>query len=256
MFAMLRTAFRTLTRFSWPGGEASQLSHSLYGFPLVGALLGALVWGAGWGFEQLPWAPWPEGEAVFLLGLLAWMTGALHLDGLADFADSFGAQGNREKALAIMKDSASGAFGVVVLVVYLLAWVLVVARLIDQGALAWLAVALVLSRSLMVELMTAYPSARPGGTAGAYIEGSGTGQRLSAALVGLALTYGLFGPSALAAYGLALLATHLFGLTQTKRLGGITGDLIGASCLLNELLILLVALLYRPQLAPWLEGWL
>ncbi|MDT8445515.1 MAG: adenosylcobinamide-GDP ribazoletransferase [bacterium] len=255
MLAPLITAIRTLTLLPVPGTDTAQLSRSLSSFPWVGLILGTLLWLAGWGFEALSWGLWAQGEAVFLALLLALLTRALHLDGLADWADSYGAGNNREKALLIMKDSTNGAFGVVALVLYLLLWVTLATALLEQDGRWWLVLVLVLSRSMMVELMTAYPNARAEGTAGAFMAGAGKVQRWLAALSGLGLCYGLFGGSALAAFGLALGATHLFGWAQTKRLGGITGDLIGASCLINEAILLLFALLYRPSLAPWWAGW-
>ncbi|OGH01954.1 MAG: cobalamin 5'-phosphate synthase [Candidatus Lambdaproteobacteria bacterium RIFOXYD1_FULL_56_27] len=251
MFRALITAIRTLTLFPVPGKDTERFPLALYAFPLVGALLGGILVVLGLVFEALPWHPWVRGEAVFLALALVILTRGLHWDGLADWADSLGAGTNREKALAILKDPHTGAFGALALVFVALAWVELAAQLVTTRGLWWLAGVLVITRSLQVELICFYPYARQEGMAGPFIEGAGKGQRLSAVLLGLALTYPLFGPMAFAAYGLGFLTTHGFGLTQSKRLGGITGDLIGASNLLNELVLLGLGILYPPTYFVW-----
>src|SRR5690606_7619903 len=101
-------------------------------WPVVGALLGVLFWLFASVADSLGWPAWPT--AVLLVMLWAGITGALHLDGLADSADAWlGGQGNRERTLTIMKDPACGPAGVVVLVLVLLGKVAAVATLLAQS---------------------------------------------------------------------------------------------------------------------------
>ena len=90
----------------------------MFWFPWVGALLGLVFWGAWAGFSRMLPAP---AAAALLLALTVWVTGGLHLDGLADTADGLGGgQHPGGRAWRIMKDSRVGAFGVISLILALL----------------------------------------------------------------------------------------------------------------------------------------
>ena len=248
-------AIRTLTRLPIPGEHKGALAQSLPYFPFVGAILAALLLGTGYGWSLSPFFDWYRGQALVYVVLLALLTGGLHLDGLADWADSFGADGDKERALQIMKDPGLGAFGAVALVLYLLLQLELITKLLEMGLGLWLWVLLVLSRGMMVELMCFYPNARGSGLGQAYMESANKTHRLLAQLFALVLVYPFFGAPALSAWGVAFLWTHFFGVLSTKRLGGITGDLIGANGLLIELILLILALMQRPVWAPIWGGW-
>ena len=100
----------------WVGFSASELSASARYFPWVGLLLGALASGVWIGCGLL-WSPWIA--ALLTAAFTAWITGAFHEDGLADTADALGGAVSRERALAIMKDSRIGTYGAVALVLVL-----------------------------------------------------------------------------------------------------------------------------------------
>src|SRR5512145_1363019 len=116
----LVTALRTLTILPVPGSDASDMSRALPWFPLVGCLLGFLLWGLAWGFGFMA-VFWPGGTALVVVAASAILTRGLHLDGLADWADGFGGGRDKERTLAIMKDSHVGAFGVIALIIVLIA---------------------------------------------------------------------------------------------------------------------------------------
>jgi len=134
-------AGRFLTRLPFPDPglpSAAEPARGALFYPLVGLLIGALLAGSAALLEQAP----PLAAAALLLILWVWLTGGLHLDGLADCADAWvGGLGSRERTFAILKDPHTGAMGVITLVLALLAKLAGLATLLEQGAflaLLWL----------------------------------------------------------------------------------------------------------------------
>jgi adenosylcobinamide-GDP ribazoletransferase len=211
-------------------------------FPLVGAALGLLVGGAAVLLaDALP----PVAAASLAVALEAVLTGALHLDGLADSVDGLAAR-EREQALAIMHDPALGAYGGSALTLELVAKVAALSDLVEGQEVGLVAAAYAVSRAAPLPLAAALPYARAG-------EGTGRllAERLSArrALAGLLLAAALAGAAAgaWAAAGLVcLLAVDgIVGLTARSRLGGVTGDVMGAAIELTAALALAVAAGWR-----------
>jgi adenosylcobinamide-GDP ribazoletransferase len=217
-----------------------QLAGSARYFPVVGWLVGiagALAYlGAS---AVLP----PLAGALAGIAATAWLTGAFHEDGLADTADALGGQRSRAQALAIMKDSRIGTYGALALLLTVAAKAALLADLdIDTGVVAMVA-AHALSRALPVALIALLPYARDdaeGGTAKPLAE------RVSGFTVLVALLFGLApwiavvwidGPAL--EWLLAPLASALAWLGCwhwfRRRLGGFTGDTLGACQQLTEL---------------------
>jgi adenosylcobinamide-GDP ribazoletransferase len=215
--------------------------------------IGALVGGLGGGVVLLVGAG--DGSAArrllgaaLAVGVVALLTGGLHLDGLADTADGLGSRRPAAAALDIMRRSDIGPMGVATLVLCLLVQVAAVAA-IPRVALG--AGALVLAEvtgRVSVVVATALPAARPGGF-GALVAG-----RTSAAQRGL--TVGVFavvvfgagfagGPAlaerALAAGLAGLAAGWLVQSTARRRLGGVTGDVFGAVLVTSATATLVIA---------------
>jgi cobalamin 5'-phosphate synthase/cobalamin synthase len=143
----LLAAIAFLTRVPVPARwcfDAPDVGRATVFFPLVGAAIGGVAvvalkllsvrvaWGQGPRFGG-PWLP-PALTAVCLVSLTAWVTGGLHLDGLADMADGFGGGRSREEVLRIMRDPSIGAFGATALVLLLSGKVLSLGSLIERGA--------------------------------------------------------------------------------------------------------------------------
>ena len=175
--------------------------------------------------------------------LLAWvaLTGALHLDGLADSADAWiGGMGDRERTLAIMKDPRSGPAGVVAVVVVLLLKFAALASLPASGGSALLLVPLLARAGLMLAVLIT-PYARSQGLASGLGEASrGACGCALAITVLLALFWGWHG---LLATVLSLVALAFWRQACMRRLGGFTGDTCGAlaECLEALLLVTLAA---------------
>ncbi|TVV74977.1 adenosylcobinamide-GDP ribazoletransferase [Sphingomonas solaris] len=222
----LIVAIGFLTRLPVPivVADADDFAGAIRCYPLVGLLVGAGVASAGWlGTMIDPWAG-------ALAALAAWVaiTGALHLDGLADLADGLGAaHGDRTRLLAVMADPHVGSFGVVALVLQLLAKLVLLHAVAPIG---WVPLMLVPFAARIGPLAWArwLPPLKPGGL-GASVAAAVRRRDLT----GWAL---LLAAGAVAAP--ALLATPLLigaiGLWLRRRLGGITGDAHGAGIELVE----------------------
>jgi adenosylcobinamide-GDP ribazoletransferase len=185
----------------------------------------------------------PVLTGALVIGLLALLTRGMHLDGLADTADGLGSGRPAPAALEVMRRGDVGPFGVVTLVLVLLVQVTALAQLVAEGSgVAGLAAALVVSRlALPLACLRGVPSARPDGL-GATVAGS-VSRSMTAIAVLLAVV--AIGVGVLAgqttsgsslvdvAWGvvpapLGLLAGLALGARAVRRLGGITGDVLGA----------------------------
>ena len=215
--------------------QPEEQGRSLLWYPLVGLLIGLVLVCGNWlldGSANLL-------VAAVLLTLWVGMTGALHLDGLADTADAWlGGFGDRERTLTIMKDPRSGPIAVVVLVLLLLLkfaalWVLLGA---DSGLALLLAP--LLGRAALLALFLNTPYVRPGGLGQALAEHlpHDAGQKvLLATALGILL---LGGWSGLLALLIAAAVFYLVRRSLMSRLGGTTGDTAGALLELVECAVL------------------
>ncbi len=235
------TAFRTLTVLPFPGRDAKNQASSLPWFPIVGLFLGAILWALMTATLRLS-DGWAAGAAALALGASVLLTGALHLDGLADWADGFFGARDRQRALAIMKDSRVGAFGVVALIIVLLGQWVALTRTLEVESPRWILAVFVISRAVMVDLAVRLPYARAeGGTGESYVRGGRAHHVVIAWIVAAILCKGLLGDAGLAATVGGWLLSLLLGRWYLHRIGGVTGDLLGASCLLVETVLLFAA---------------
>lgn len=205
-------------RFAEIDGAAVRRAAPL--FPLVGGAVGAL----GGGVVDLAAGPLPPLAAAALgLGAVAVVTGALHLDALADTADALGGT-TRERRLEIMRDHAIGSFGAVALVVVLLFQ----ASLLASQTSAWsaFAAAAACGRLAALPLAAFLPSAREEGTA---LSNLSTASVVLGLLAACAVAVGVRGFEGLAAVGAAALTALVLGLFFRRWLGGVTGDTLGAT---------------------------
>ncbi len=236
------SAWRLLTAIPLPGDAWTDPKRALRWFPVVGIILGAGALATLYLFGDLT-QTWPAGAAFIAIAALSLATGSLHLDGLADWADAFWNPRDRERTLAIMKDSRIGAFGVVALVLLLLGKWICLTKLFEAGSGGWLIAALAAGRAAQVALAVRHPYARAEGTGRLFVEGAATEDATIAGCIAIAAAL-LFAPKLLPALiilAVAYAALRAFGAWCNKRIGGITGDLLGAGGELSEILILLLA---------------
>ncbi|MGF1525700.1 MAG: adenosylcobinamide-GDP ribazoletransferase [Candidatus Competibacterales bacterium] len=228
--APLGLAFAFLTRLPIPTAldlAAVPWGRAVPWFPAVGAVVGVLVLATA----LLPLDP-PLAAA---LGLGVWVvvTGGLHLDGLADSVDAWlGGGGDRERTLALMKDPHSGALAVVALVVVLVVKFAALQSLVAAGAQVAAVAAAVLGRTALVAALLTTPYVRRGGLGQAFVETlDRPGGALAAGLSVLGvLALGWPGIAALGAVAAALGVGWLWRREVMARLGGTTGDTLGALC--------------------------
>lgn len=174
---------------------------------------------------------------MLLLILYVFLTRGLHLDGLADWADSMGSF-DRQKRFAIMKDVSIGAFGTIAVILCLGSKWVVFQRLISSDTSLWIVPVMVISRAMMVELMTTQPYARSGeGMARPFMEKAGKGKRIISLIIAVFLCL-ISGPIGLGLLIIAWPITMIFRAYCLKRFGGITGDLLGAADEINEVVLL------------------
>jgi len=232
---LILSALRLLTALPCPGPECRRPADSLYAFPLVGALLGGLLAAS----TRIPLPPLPL--AVLLVAGQVLLTRGFHLDGLADSADGLGGGFTRERALAIMKDSHIGAFGTLALILDCLMKVALLHSLLMAGQAGYaLFAAMTLARTAMVMACTLWPCARPGGTGARMIEEARPVHLAVALVAGGLLVIPAAGVALLGTLPVGLGITWLWGRYSYRRLGGMTGDLLGATNELVELGVLFV----------------
>jgi adenosylcobinamide-GDP ribazoletransferase len=208
-------------------------------FPLVGAGIGAVAGGLALALH--PWLPAFLAAAIAVAGAVL-LTGALHLDALADTFDAIGAE-TRERALEIMRDPRLGTFGATAIVFDVLVKVGAVAVLLDRGgALSALVAAGALSRAASAPLAATLPYPRPGGGPGSVLTGRvGTLAAMATVLIGVAIALLATGVEGLLLAGVAALVAAVLGVTYRRWLGGATGDCLGAATELSEAVVLVVA---------------
>lgn len=226
-----------------PRCEERDLGRSMALFPLVGLTLGLLLAGAQWLLDPL--LPSAVGDLI-LVALLALLTGGLHLDGLADVCDGLAARGGRERFLEVMRDSRIGAVGAVGLLLLLMLKYQALSAMAPEWKLGSLVLFPCVARCSQVLMTVGARRARQDGLGAAFINGAGGAQLAIALPVTLAIAYlALSWQGVVAAVAVSLFTGLCRGYFQ-RRLGGITGDVIGCVSELGEVGCLLALLaLYR-----------
>jgi adenosylcobinamide-GDP ribazoletransferase len=240
MLRPLVAAFAFLTRLPvWSGPlRDPDLGRSVTFFPVVGLVLGLVLTGLA---ALLEGVVAPTLAAVVLVAALAALTGGLHLDGVADVFDALGGGcGDKQRMLDIMRDSRIGAHGAAALVLLLLAKVYAVAAVLERHDLISLLVFPAVGRWAVTPAIVLHPYARAEGTGRAF-NGEARARQVVGATVILALVLVALGPRLCIPAAGALAAASLFALWLRRRLGGLTGDVYGASIELAEVVMLVVA---------------
>ena len=216
--------------------EPQAVGRSLLYYPLVGLLLGAMLWLVGAVFEN---ASAPLLAALLLTGWVA-LTGGLHLDGLADSADAWlGGFGDRERTLTIMKDPRSGPLAVVVLVLLLLLKFVALWTLLATDQRLALLLAPLLGRSALLGLFLTTPYVRPGGL-GQVLAEQMPRDTSRIALGGVVLACLALGSSGWLVLAATVGVGWLSRRAMCRRIGGTTGDTAGALLELVECAVLVV----------------
>jgi adenosylcobinamide-GDP ribazoletransferase len=232
-------AFRYLTVLPVPRRRApGDLGRAAGWFPVVGLVLGSGVALASLAADRL--VP-PGVGAMLLVALWVGLTGGLHLDGLADTCDGLGGGWSRERALAIMRDARSGPFGVTAIVLVLGLKAATVATL-PEG-LAWRALVLapVLGRAGPLMLVCLCPAARSEGAGHALTVGARWPSLAAGGLVAVVVAVAMLGAWSVLPVAVTALLAWGWAAYLGHRIGGFTGDTLGALVEVTEAVTLTLA---------------
>jgi cobalamin 5'-phosphate synthase/cobalamin synthase len=222
--------------------SAREVARAARWFPLVGALLGAIAVASFWIFRPL--FP-PTVTAVLIVAIDAAVTGAMHFDGLADTADGFGGGRTVGDMLRIMRDHTIGSYGAVAVATAIALKVSAITALASgKFAVAALFLAPVLGRWSAVLLSASEVYARPpehdgSGAAGAPVRFIGRRELIVTTVTAVAFAaaarwYAVAALFLVAAFSVA------WGRYCRRRIGGVTGDTLGAAIEISECLVLLL----------------
>ncbi len=234
----LLAALQFLTRVPIRLKKEPSLNATVAWFPLAGAIIGAAVGGVAAGvWHVVP--PLVAGGVGVALGLL--ITGAFHEDGLGDIADAFGGGWTVERRLEILKDSRQGTYGVAAICASIVLRAVAMGSLPGPWAMFTGAVAAhTMGRVAAVGMAGTMKLATHSGLGADY--GRGTTRLRAAVSVagGTALTAVTVGWWALPLAGAALVAVLATGTLARRKIGGISGDVLGATEQVAEILCLVV----------------
>lgn len=210
-------------------------------FPLVGLVIGLLL---ALGYYLLSFLL-PKAIVLWLtIGLLVFLTRGLHLDGFADTVDGLVSGGSREKILEVMRDSRIGAFGVIGLILLIGAKYLLLHHISNDLIVHSLIMMTVMGRNAMVLVCCRSPYARSdGGLGKPFTENLGIREVAFSSILAFGIVLWLTGVKGIFVFlGIALFSLG-YRFFFIKKLGGVTGDILGAANEVAELLCLLLLII-------------
>lgn len=239
-------AIQFLTKLPVPTARdlpSDALAESARFFPIVGAIVG--LGAIAIDLLVFPYAGRNVSVVLILLYLVI-VTGGLHEDGLADAVDGFGGGWTKEQVLKIMRDSNVGSFGVIAIAFSLLARFVFLTTVPARAFSGVILAGQVLSRWTALPLACWLPSARDQTGQGARIAHKMSAMSLIVGtLCMVVLVWAACGVAAVLLIAVASGATALTGAYYRHRIGGVTGDCLGATCQITELAVYLAAVASR-----------
>lgn len=227
--------------------EDRTFAEALGWYPLIGLLLGTLLMLVDRGLrELLPPAP----TAALLVALLAFASGGLHLDGVADTADGMAVQGDRARRLGVMSEGNTGPAGVMALMLVLLAEWAAIASLQEPVRGAALVVAPALARWTVVPVGTLFPPARPRGLGHAMQQGLWPVAAPLATMLAVGAAVLIFGIGGLVLVLAAAAAATLIATLAARMIEGVTGDVFGAGIEVAQVVV------WMSLVAAGQHGWI
>jgi adenosylcobinamide-GDP ribazoletransferase len=231
----LSAAIAFLTRMPLAAPTPQALAASLPWFPVVGALLGlfaAILYAAA--RLALPSLV----AAALTVAAVTLLTGALHEDGLADSIDAWGGGSSRQETLRILRDPQHGTYAVLALVLSVLLRVAALASVTPVAAIAALPAVHAISRGALIGLLMATRPARDDGLAAGFASVASARRTSIALVVTAAVGVAMLGPWFIPAAAAVIAISWLVRRLALRRIGGITGDVLGATQQLNEIALL------------------
>jgi adenosylcobinamide-GDP ribazoletransferase len=246
-------ACRYLTAVPLPrASDPSDLGPAAGWFPPIGFALGGILALAGLGADViLP----PTVAAVVLVALWAALTGGLHLDGLGDALDGLGGAFDREEALRLMRTGGIGAYGAAGIVLVLALKMAVLGNLPQDLLWRGLVLAPGLGRAAPLLLARLCPPARTDGAGQAFALGVRAPALAIAGVVSIVAAVGLLGTWGIVPLLATAIGAAVFAVYLRWRLGGLTGDCLGALVEATEALVLLVLVAFDYLDVAWGFSW-
>jgi adenosylcobinamide-GDP ribazoletransferase len=232
IFGGFFSALAFLTVIPMPEALKSRRENGMFaGYPAAGLVIGILLAAAAAGAERL----FPAAVAAMLLaGISLFLTGAIHLDGLADCADAFYGKRDKETVLRILKDPRIGTMGGAAIGLSLLLRATAFLSLPSVVLILALPVVSMFSRSAVLAAIRVLPYVRS--EAGIISGRTASGPGLGALGLGFIIIAAVLLP---VPAGAALIACALFWRLSWKKIGGCTGDVLGATIEIGEIVFLL-----------------
>lgn len=234
---LLALQFLTIIPVKMKNIKEGDLSSSVIYFPLIGLLLGLLLVGINkvllvLNFDQL------IANIILVISLIL-LTGGIHMDGVADTADAFLSRKNKEEMLVIMRDSHIGSMGVLSLISIILLKVAFLSCASIQSKTAPLLLMCVLSRWSMVFAMLLFPYARQEGKAKLLMSGINFKIFTLSTIIALACAFAIWKLKGVLVFMVIAAASYIAGRFINRKIGGISGDTLGALSESNEIIVLL-----------------
>jgi len=238
---LLALQFLTIIPIKIKSADDEEIAGSLIYFPIAGLFIGLALAGIN-GLLGLLNFPRLATDAVLIVSLIA-ITGGMHLDGLADTCDALLSVRSKDEMLKIMRDPHIGVMGVISIISILLLKIAFLFSLDPSLVPAGLILMCVLSRWSLVLSLFLFPYARQEGKAKVFSEGINSKIFILATIIAFVCALVTAGLKGLLILGIIALCACLISKLISKKIGGITGDTIGATGEINETLTLFCALL-------------
>ncbi len=231
--------FLTVIPFSFRHDtEKNIISDSMLFFPVIGLLIGIILASICSLLNNLV----PDLLlSIIIILILVIITGGLHLDGLADTIDGFYAGNNKESILRIMRDSHIGTMGVLALITVILLKIGFLLSLTGDIRLKTLIIMPVISRWSIFMTIFFFKYARSEGKAESFFVNLKWIKLLIATAITLGIVYFMFELKGILLLSVIVVVALIGGIMTTKKIGGVTGDTLGALCEINEVSVLLLS---------------
>ena len=233
------TALSFLSVLPLPGRAAARkpLPAAVFWFPVAGLILGAILAAANIILAALGLGALAAAAVIIVLMFI--ITGGLHADGLADTFDAFFSGKSKDEMLVIMRDPHIGSMGTLAITSTVVLKVAFLSSIAPAQTTNALLVACMLGRWAMVTAMFLFPYARPDGKPKTFMDGLRGRTVLAATALSAGTAFAIAGITGIVLMCAAAITAYAFASIARKKIGGITGDCLGAINEITELVILL-----------------
>ncbi len=235
---LLALQFLTIVPLKVKEVSEKNIAGAMIYFPLVGLLLGIVLSGINALLVTLNFSPLAVN--IILAVALICITGGMHLDGLSDTADAFLSGKSRDEMLAIMRDPHIGVMGAISIISILLLKIGLLGAVAAPLKTTALLLACVLSRWSSVLAMFLFPYARKDGKAKAFTQGMNLKIFALSSITVLVFAFVIWQLKGLLTLLIATGCVYLGGKFASRKIGGITGDILGATIELTEIIVLFI----------------